>query len=330
MGTKKPFRILCIDGGGVRGVIPAVLLQALEESSQRPLHELFDLIVGTSSGGLIALSVTLPRRFLRSARYTAADLVHFYKHYSKEIFKSDLLRKLATGGGLWAPKYSRKPLDSILAEFFGDIKLHEALIPVGVPIYSLIEQKPILVRSRANESLMPHFSTADIAMACTAAPTYFAPKEFHDFSGKRYLGVDGGIFSNNPQFMGVAEAYAINGAVCAEDKACQVLRREDIQILSLGTGRVKMSSPVKRLHGAGVVGWVVNANLIDMMMSADSDCDNEEMSDIYKNLTRLQIDLPEGREAMDNGSKENMNALIALANTFLDDNSEALLKFGHG
>jgi len=330
MGAKKPFRILCIDGGGVRGVIPAVLLQALEESSRTPIHELFDLIVGTSSGGLIALSVTLPRRFAKNARYTSADLVYFYKHYSKEIFKADLLRKLITGGGLWMPKYSRASLDSILGEFLGDAKLHEALIPVGVPIYSLIDQKPILVRSRANEILMPHFNTADIAMACTAAPTYFAPKEFHDFSGKRYLGVDGGIFSNNPQFMGVSEAYAINGEVCADDSACQVLRREDIKILSLGTGRVKLNTPVKRLHTAGALGWVVNANLIDMMMSADSDCDNEEMSHIYKNLTRLQVELPEGLEAMDNSARSNISALIDLAKTFLDDNNEALMKFGHG
>jgi patatin-like phospholipase/acyl hydrolase len=91
MDHSRPFRILSIDGGGVRGIIPARFLQALEEMSQQPIHALFDLIVGTSTGGLIALGLTCLNQQRQGPQYGAKDIVDFYLKESANIRQKLLL-----------------------------------------------------------------------------------------------------------------------------------------------------------------------------------------------------------------------------------------------
>lgn len=307
MDRSRPFRILSIDGGGVRGIIPARFLKALEEMSQQPIHTLFDLIVGTSTGGLIALGLTCPHQQHQGPKYRAQDIVDFYLKESASIFKHSLLRNMRTGVGLWGAKYDRKPFDAILEIFFGEARLSEALSKVVLPTYSLIEKTPHLFSSIEARDTKIDYWMRDIAGATSAAPTYFDPKIFQDNQGKQSIDIDGGIFANNPESIAVMEAY----------KQQPNLERKDIFLISMGTGSIQFNRRSDQLSNAGVIGWVMRANLIDLMMSADSDWYNDEISAIYPNASRLQVSLPENLGAMDDATPQALQGLLDLAEAFV-------------
>jgi patatin-like phospholipase/acyl hydrolase len=307
------FRILSIDGGGVRGIIPARILQAIEEISGKPIYNLFDLIVGTSTGGLIALALACPDAN-NQARYSAKNILHSYMQCAPEIFKHSFLHTLYTGAGLWGAKYMRKPYDDVLYQLFGDALLSQALCPVVTPTYSLIKGIPSLFCSRvAIENKIDYFMH-DIAGATSAAPTYFPPKMFQDSLRNKHIEIDGGIFANNPETIGVAEAYSLYPN----------LKRDSIRLLSIGTGSPKLTEASYKLTNAGVIGWVMKANLIDIMIDADSNWYNEEISTLYPTSHRIQLPLPAMLGQMDNASTNNLSALLNLAEDFIEHNSDRL------
>ncbi len=141
------FKILSIDGGGVRGIIPAKILQFLEEVTGQPIHKLFDLIVGTSTGGIITLGLTCPNQ-AKEARYSAKEIIDIYIEHATHIFQKSFLRKITTGAGLWGAKYDRSHFDEILQQIFGDVLFTQALCPIVIPTYSLLKERPNLFSSR--------------------------------------------------------------------------------------------------------------------------------------------------------------------------------------
>lgn len=307
MDVVKRFRILSIDGGGVRGIIAARLLQDLEERSQQPISRLFDLIVGTSTGGLIALGLTCSRDFSQKPLYCAKDLVDFYYRESGRIFKRSFWRRLRTGGGLWDAKYDREPYDSILKNLFGEHLFTKALCPVVIPTYSLLEQAPHLFSVQDALKNKVDYWVRDLAGATSAAPTYFDPKRFEDHQGHQYVEIDGGVFANNPESIGVMEAC----------KIAPTLERMNICLVSIGTGRVNLNRRVLQLSDTGVMGWMVQANLIDLMMSADSSWYYDEISALYPDSYRLQVVLPNECSAMDNANQSNLDQLLGISESFL-------------
>ncbi len=309
--TDKNFHVLSIDGGGVRGIIPARLLQALEEKTQKPISELFDLIVGTSTGGLIALGLTCPGK--QKPQYTAKAIVDVYLNQSKNIFKHSWLHKLRCGGGLWGAKYARSSYDAVLQQLFEDRALSEALCPVGLPAYSLLEGAPSLFCSRLAKQKVD-FLMRDIAGATSAAPTYFPPKQFTDSLGKKYMEADGGLFANNPESIGITESYSLVPG----------LRRENIRLLSIGTGRPKLAQPASKLTDAGVIGWIMKANLIDIMMDADSKWYSDEVGALYSDSMRIQVPITQELSAMDNAEDSNLQGLLQVAEKFIESNPHVL------
>ncbi len=310
MDTKQPhFRILSIDGGGVRGVIPARILHALEEISHKPISELFDLIVGTSTGGLIALGLVCPSKN-KTPQYSAKDILNFYLEKSNQIFQHSFFRSIFTGGGLWAAKYDRKPLDTLLNQFFQDTLLSEALRPVTIPTYSLTKGCPNVITSWPSPEDPQDYYMRDIAGATTAAPTYFDPKVFHDKKGNLHIEADGGIFANNPETIGVTEACKFNSS----------LSRDTVYVLSIGTGSPKLNQDANKLTNSGVIGWVIKANLIDIMINADNDWYNDEISILYPQSNRLQVALPDRLGQMDNASQDDLQGLLNITESFLNTN----------
>ncbi|MEL6152802.1 MAG: patatin-like phospholipase family protein [Bacteroidota bacterium] len=146
--SKKQIRVLSIDDGGVRGIIPARILQEIETRTGKRIHELFDLIVGNSTGGILALGLVTPDE-KGQAKLTAQDLVSFYQQNSPKIFSTSFWRKLRTGWGLWNPKYSRDNLDNILKEILGEMKMSQTLTPAMAISYSLDRSMPHLLTTRA-------------------------------------------------------------------------------------------------------------------------------------------------------------------------------------
>jgi patatin-like phospholipase/acyl hydrolase len=313
--SKKRFRILSIDGGGVRGVIPARILQWIEERSGKPISQLFDLIVGTSTGGLITLGLGCPDQ-KNSPKYSAEHILEVYKEHAGDIFRQSVVRSFFTGKGLWAAKYNRKSYDVILNNLFGDTRLSQAICPVLIPTYSLSLGSPNFFASsrcsRTNDNC--NCLMRDVAGATSAAPTYFPPKEFRDCNGTRYVEVDAGIYANNPQAIAITEAFQIEPN----------LRKEDLFIFSIGTGSPKFDTSINKLGNAGVLGWFLKANLIDIMLDAHTDWYTEQTAMLYPTSVRLQPSLPENLGRMDDASPDHISGLIGLANDYVQRNEKLL------
>lgn len=309
------FRILSIDGGGVRGIIAARILQALEEMANKPIHQMFDLIVGTSTGGIIALALACPNQN-QNAKYSAKQLVDVYRLHAADIFKKSFLRKIVTGGGLWGAKYDRSSFDSVLNQIFEDALFSQALCPLVIPTYSLLKGQPNLFSSRVALQNNTTLFMKDLAGATSSAPTYFSPKAFTDNQGNHYLEADGGIFANNPETVAAAEAFALSPN----------LNKNDIHMVSVGTGNVKLDAQGLALQNAGVIGWVMQANLIDIMIDANVSWATDEASIYYPSTHRLQVSIPSNLGQMDNVSDDNIQGLLSAAEKFVEDNAEILRK----
>lgn len=237
----RPIRVLSIDGGGIRGIIPARVLAELEAIAGAPVSRLFDVIVGTSIGGIAAMALTLPRP--GGPPNTAAEIGEFYVEHGPLIFPRTALsfprtredlRELIARVGMQAAmfgsnpdignaRYSPEPLEAALEEQFGDARLADAIIPTIVVAYDVTAGRPALFRSRSDTNLM-----RDIARATSAAPTVFPPMMMAAPDGSEHLYVDGGVFANNPAMVGYAEAMELAG--------WKGLRIRPIQLVSVGTG----------------------------------------------------------------------------------------------
>jgi len=317
--SHKKFRILSIDGGGVRGVMPARILQAMEEQTGKRISELFDLVIGNSTGGLIALALLTPNQEGK-AKYKAVDLVEFYKQKTPIIFSSSFFHYIKSGWGLWGPRYNRKHLDRILKELFGNAKLSHTLKPAVVISFSLDYALPEMWSTHhAREGKKLDYYLSDVAGATSAAPTYFAPKVLKNTHGEILHEIDGGIWANNPEFTAIRALSFME----------HIPRSQDVILISIGTGAPKPNRKelqkfrrqATKLKNAGILGWMIKAqpNLIEMMMTADNDWSKDLISIVYPNSHRIQVYIPQELSSMDN--PKNVEKLRVLTEEYIATDS---------
>ena len=307
------MKVLSIDGGGVRGIIPARILQEIETRTNKPISKLFNIVSGTSTGGLLTLAITKPNT-QGNPEFSAENLVDLYMERSKEIFaKPSIIRKIKTGFGLWGSKYDRAAYDKILLQIFKDNLLSQSLCPIFIPIYSLGNSKPFIAstyfaaRNKEND-----FYLRDIAGAASAAPTYFDPKKFRSPNSTTiYQGVDGGIYANNPELIGVTGVYLLHPS----------FEIGNIILLSLGTGDTVKNN--QNSCNDGDIGWLKNKDIIGSMMDAESAIAETAVTAMLKNSNhfRFQLHLPSELADMDNSSDNNLNALLEAAEDFIQQNT---------
>ncbi len=201
---KRPEErfVLCIDGGGMRGIIPVVLLQALERSLRRnggadDLAKYFDLISGTSTGGLISLALACDSAMphLSNNQIDLDELLDTYMTMGDEIFQPKSLFSLAA---IVSDRYSSSSIQNLCQRWFGARPLSDSKVPTLIMSYDLSEGRPFMMRSYADEANYPAWVAA---RATSAAPTCFSPLEY---DGK--LLVDGGVIANNPSIYAYLEA----------------------------------------------------------------------------------------------------------------------------
>jgi uncharacterized protein len=188
--------VLAVDGGGIRGIIPAVILGALQARLKQELWRCFDLIAGTSTGGIIALGIGTRTRCNNGQPYSPGQLVDLYVQNGPAIFPQipvwTWLRQFLR------PKYSPDALEATLKKFFQDARFSSALTPLLVSSYDLQSQLPFFFKSHRIASDPSYdWAVTSIARATSAAPTFFPP--LHLSTGREeYTLVDGGVFVNNP------------------------------------------------------------------------------------------------------------------------------------
>lgn len=196
---KKTFKILSIDGGGIKGLYSSKIIEHFEEQFDCNIGQHFDMICGTSTGGILALALSL--------NIKASEISNLYIKKGKKIFPKQnkylaLAKQLVLSG-----KYSDKELKKALEETFGDRKIKESNCLLCIPSYSITDARPFIFKydhkegdfSRDNEALY-----VDVALATSAAPTYFPLAEIKYYDNKQF--VDGGIWANNPSLVGFIEA----------------------------------------------------------------------------------------------------------------------------
>ena len=259
MESQRPtdrFRILCVDGGGIRGLIPALAIAELERRLQREAgpqaraSDYFHMFAGTSTGGLVALSLTAPDPNQRERpAVSGEDLAGFYVEDGPRIFRRSLLQRLRTLWGWLGPKYTLGPLQDAIERRLGAGDLQHALRELIVTSYDMTNREPYFFkrwRAREAPDSDRNRPITDAGLATSAAPTYFPS---HELDGSAL--VDGGVFAANPVIVAIVEALKRFG----DDP--HHLDQDDLLVVSLGTGLHESGYPQEQVRRWGKLGWVV-------------------------------------------------------------------------
>lgn len=225
--TTERFQILAIDGGGLKGLFAAALLAEFERDLKVSLIDHFDLVCGTSTGGLIALGLGAGR--------TPDQIVEFYVTHGPEVFRRRTwLRQI------FSAKHQPQPLRSALNEILGERTLSESRTRLVIPSYSLDEDDVYIFKTPHHHRLVRDGSElmVDVAMATSAAPTFLPA-----FKLRNNRLIDGGVWASNPTLVGVAEAISM-----------LAVPPTAIRVLSLGTTEA-VSTNKNNLDRGGIVQW---------------------------------------------------------------------------
>ena len=312
------IRILSIDGGGIRGIIPTMVLQALLGATKA--QDAFHIIAGTSTGGIIASGLSKPNPL------GLDQILRLYVDHGSGIFdkgSENLFHSIA------GPRYKPDELESQLQAELGDTYLSEVKdTELLVPSYAIRLPEPdaygntaapLFFRSWQARGVLPggkaadryDFKLADIARATSAAPTYFPPAAIHNKAGQLFTMIDGGVFANNPTISALVEAY-------------HLYHSTEFLIVSLGTGIVPVQIDANAAAGWGDIAWA--SPIITILMDGNAQTVAFEVHEIFgaQQYTRLDISLatptPQGEivdPSMDNASQGNVKALQDKANQLI-------------
>lgn len=282
--TGRPFRILSIDGGGIKGLFPTSVLTAFERNllGGRSAGEHFDLITGTSTGGIIALGLALG--------LPASRILEFYQSHGAKIFPP-ITGFLAGPRRAWRGlsqisryTYSRAPLKAALTDVFGDALLGEATRRVCIPAFDGAYGEVHVFKTPHHPDFQRDWKerVVDVAMATAAAPTFFSV-----FKNQGRLFADGGVWANNPIMIGLVDALS------AID-----LQRRDVHILSLGCGDLSAPFNTGQVLAGGQWHWrqIIGAA---MHLTSQNSLGQAGLLIGRDHLVRIEPDLVDARIKMD-------------------------------
>lgn len=314
---KKIITVLSIDGGGIRGIIPATILHRLEADMEQPCCKVFDYIVGTSTGGIIALALAMPGTYSKEPKYKAADVIDLYRTRGADIFRPSEGIVLP-----WSrPAYGEEGIENVLHQYFDNTKLSEALSNVAVTAYNMDTRSPKIFRSwEAVQNQGDDYYMRDVARATSAAPTYFPPAQISPAGLKEFKvhAVDGGVFANNPSTRALVEAMKHEHATAGS------MGDTYFALVSLGTGSLRRTYRYKDTKKWGKARWA--RVILDVVFDGVSDNVDEQLDTLLHADTgigkffRFQGKLAYASDDMDNPSEENMERLEQTAATIFSEN----------
>ncbi|XP_042974432.1 patatin-like protein 2 [Carya illinoinensis] len=335
LAKGKMVTVLSIDGGGIRGIIPGTLLGFLESKLQEldgpsaRIADYFDIIAGTSTGGLVTTMLTAPNKDNRPL-YAAKDINEFYLEHSTKIFPHSSRKNFVNSmtsffGWVVRPKYDGKYLRSLTSRLLGNLTLTQTLTNVIIPTFDIKLLQPVIFSTNdAKLNDLKNAKLADVCVGTSAAPTYLPAHYFEtkDAKGRtrNFNLIDGGVAANNPTMMAISEirkdSTELNGV-------------KKMLVLSLGTGKAKNKGKytADRSSKWGWLNWTFNygANpLIEVYQDASSDMVDFHISTLFQTLDRtntylrIQDDTLTGDPAgIDLTSSENLDRLVEIGNELL-------------
>jgi len=283
-------RILCIDGGGIKGLFPASFLERIEKEMELPLCNYFDMIAGTSTGAIIAAALALG--------IPAAEICNMYRIYAKDIFPqyNFLKNVLNIFKKINGSQYSNKPLGDALINVFGEKRLGDCKTRLLIPSFNLtLGTAQVFKTSHAPDLRIDYQKKiVDVLLATSAAPTYLPP-----YITNTGTYIDGGIGANNPSILAVTEGIS----------RCE-WKKEEIFLLSLGCTHDFCGST----NGHERMGFINIDKLINTFMEAESQY-SKNMTHIIlgkDNYLRINPMVAERRVALDNSSSNALKYLSSL------------------
>ena len=302
-------RILAIDGGGIMGVFPASFLATIEDSIGNNVANYFDLIVGTSTGGIIALGLGLG--------LPAKEILAFYEESGPLIFSGN--RRLRLLRWLSTTKYDSVPLKEALKDRFGEKKLGDSRKRLVIPSFNLENGEVYIYKTAHHPRLERDYKVkvVDVALATASAPTYFPTHR----SATGIPLIDGGVWANNPVGMAVVEAISV-----------LEWPRDSLKILSLGCTTEPLNIDRGRRIPHGLSYWM--PKLLDVFMHAQShgSLGTAKLLAGHENIIRIDPGMPQGRFSLDGtdeinslkglGDSEARQALPELRENFLNKPAE--------
>jgi len=306
MATK----ILSIDGGGIRGILPGQILVSLEDKLKKKsgdknarLGDYFDMVAGTSTGAILSAAYVCPDDN-KKPKFSAQEAVNFYLEEGDEIFDVGFWRSIGSIGGLNDEKYSAKELERVLKNAFGDIKLSELLKPTCFISYDVRQRKPIIFNQDNAGKIKDDYLVRDMLRGSTAAPTYFEAARIYSTepSRKKYVLIDGGMVANDPTLCAYSEAL----------KSKRAHGIKDMMIVSLGTGKELKSYSYSEVKDWGPLGWAKPS--IDIALEGGPQMTEYHMKKISSTVPgsifhRIQPSLYDAQPDLDNASRENLDKL---------------------
>ncbi|XP_056170098.1 patatin-like protein 3 [Syzygium oleosum] len=335
--------ILSLDGGGVRGIIPGVILGYLEAQLQEldgedaRLADYFDVIAGTSTGGLITAMLSAPDANKRPL-FAAKDIVPFYLENCPKIFPQGcgcLGSVVSTLRSLTGPKYNGVYLHKLIRKLLGTMRLHDSLTGLVIPTFDIKKLQPVLFSSYevAKHSFLDA-QLSDICIGTSAAPTYFPAHYFKtedkDGQAHEFNLIDGGMVANNPTLVAISE---VTRQILNEDPHFSDIKSPvdytRFLVISLGTGsdtsEIKFNA--KKASKWGLFCWLYQdgtSPLIDVYSQGSSDIVDYHNSVVFKayqsenNYLRINDDTLEGTlSSVDTSTKENLEGLVKVGEHLL-------------
>ena len=299
----KKFKILALDGGGIKGLYSVVVLKRIEEILQIKLKDEFNLIAGTSTGSILASAIVMD--------IPITEVMELYTKEGKKIFKKNMFG----WKGLIRSRYSNKNLEQILNRIFGDTKMGEIKKPLMIIASDILNGAVYIHKSNylPKKDYVRDGNTklSEAVLSSCSAPTYFDPVELEN----NYMLSDGALWANNPSIMTLIDAIKIFH-----------IPMKDIQILSVGTGSSKINYKKRSLFGWGfLTGWK-EQKFIDywLELSGLSSCNMSKLLLDDDSFLRVNGNVD---YAMDN--VKDMGELIAFADKCFLSNKHNIEKFFH-
>lgn len=287
--TPKRFQILSLDGGGIKGLFSAAILAKLEDDLDVQITDHFDLIVGTSTGGVIALGLGLGIR--------PREIVQFYVDKGPKIFRS--MFGLNWIKHWFCRKFPQAPLRNALQECFGDKRLVESTRRLVITSYNLGADDVYLFKTPHHERLKRDYKVPmwKVALATSAAPTYLPA-----FTGVDSIRlIDGGVWANNPTMVGIIEAASMLGVPL-----------QAISVLSIGTSDEVVRRP-GWLDWGGKLLWAKSVSAVDVIMRGQSLGAHKQAVHLLgeDRVRRLDPKVPDGMLALDRMTADELLAMAA-------------------
>lgn len=317
---KKRVKILSIDGGGMRGVIPAMVTAEIERMTGKPCSELFDLIAGTSTGSIIAACLATPNED-GSPKFAASGLVRLYEEEGPKVFPQSAWRRVVTAGSAIDAKYPSEGAVDLFQRLYGELKLSDALTELLIPSFELELGAPFFfTRDDARDDSTRDFALKQAVHASISAPTFFEPFVIRspDMTQLKHLVfVDGGVIANNP-------------AMCAYAEAKHLFPDADEYIIvSIGSGDFGARKLYEENDRWGAVQWarpLLNILLVGSVDVVDHQLKvlHESPGDKLAQYFRFQLPLAESDAPLDDSSEMTLHALELSAETMIRNEERRL------